>query len=124
MEEERRQRLTARRKFQVYLETRQPGANVGEILRRHGIHLNDLRQIEGAVEQAAVEALTGRRNGRRAPAGVSREAYEALMRELHEKEQALAQLTVEYTLLKKTHSLGAAAAPSRGFTSRGRAGRR
>lgn len=44
MEEARRQRLT-----------RQPGANAGEILRRHGLHLNDLRQIEGAVEQAAVE---------------------------------------------------------------------
>lgn len=29
MEEARRQRLTARRKFQVYLETRQPRANAG-----------------------------------------------------------------------------------------------
>jgi transposase-like protein len=124
MEEARRQRLTARRKFQVYLETRQPGANAGEILRRHGLHLNDLRQIEGAVEQAAVEALTGRRNSHRLLAGVSREEHEALVRELHEKEQALAQLTVEYMLLKKTHALGAAAAPSTGSMSRERAGRR
>ena len=43
--DEKPRRMTARRKFEVYLETKQKGANVGEILRRHGLHLNDLRQI-------------------------------------------------------------------------------
>lgn len=108
-----RQRLTARRKFQVYLETRAPGANVGEILRQFGLHVNDLRRIEAAVEGAAVEALRGKRNGRVEPDRVSPEEYDALVKELQEKEHALAQLMVEYTLLKKTYSLGAAATDSR-----------
>ena len=36
---QRPKRLTARRKFQLYLETRNPDANIGEILRRYGVHL-------------------------------------------------------------------------------------
>lgn len=122
--EDVRQRLTAKRKFQVYLETRVPGANVGEILRRFGLHVNDLRRIEASVESAAVEALRGKRNGHVEPEGVSPEEYGALVKELQEKEHALAQLMVEYTLLKKTHALGTAAARSGGSTSRGRGGRR
>jgi transposase-like protein len=116
--DEGRQRLTAKRKFQVYLETRVPGANVGEILRRFGLHVNDLRRIEAAVEGAAVEALRGKRSGHVAPDGVSAEEHAELVKELQEKEHALAQLMVEYTLLKKTYSLGTAAASSKGFTSR------
>jgi len=117
--EDVRQRLTAKRKFQVYLETRAPGANVGEILRRFGLHVNDLRRIEASVEGAAVDALRGKRqNGHVAPEGVSAEEYGDLVKELQEKEHALAQLMVEYTLLKKTHSLGTASAGSKGSTSR------
>ena len=124
--DEERQRLTAKRKFQVYLETRVPGANVGEVLRRFGLHVNDLRRIEAAVEGAAVDALKGKRagNGHAVPEGVSAEEYEGLVKELQEKEHALAQLMVEYTLLKKTHSLGTAATGSKGSTSRESAGRR
>ncbi len=119
-----RQRLTARRKFQVYLETRAPGANVGEILRRFGLHVNDLRRIEASVEAAAVDALRGKRNGHVQPSRGSPEEYDALVKELQEKEHALAQLMVEYTLLKKTHSLGAAVTDSKGSTSRASGGRR
>jgi len=122
--DEGRQRLTAKRKFQVYLETRVPGANVGEILRRFGLHVNDLRRIETSVEGAAVEALRGKRNGHVMPEGVSAEEHAELVKELQEKEHALAQLMVEYTLLKKTHSLGTAATGSKGSTSRESAGRR
>lgn len=57
MEGEKKQRMTARRKFEVFLETRQKDANLGEILRRHGLHMNDLRRIEAAVERGATEAL-------------------------------------------------------------------
>ena len=46
MEELKRKRLTAKRKFEIYLETKKEGAKIGEILRREGIHLNDLRAIE------------------------------------------------------------------------------
>ena len=47
-----------------------------------------------------------------------------LEQELQEKEHALAQLMVEYTLLKKTYALGTAAAGSKGSTSRGNGGKR
>src|SRR3990172_2041263 len=62
--DEGRQRLTAKRKFQVYLETRAPGANVGEILRRFGGHVNDPRRIEGSVEGGGGGAPRGRGGGR------------------------------------------------------------
>ena len=55
MEERKRKRLTAKRKFEIYLETKQAGAKIGEILRREGIHLNDLREIEELVERGALE---------------------------------------------------------------------
>src|SRR3990170_1267928 len=93
---ERPKRLTAQRKFQVYLETRDPNAPVGEILRRYGLHLADLRQIEQAVEEGAISALKirGARHGglREVPP----QEHEQLIRELRAKEKALADLTVEY----------------------------
>lgn len=112
---EQKQRLTARRKLELYKETRPKDANLGEILRRYGVHTNDLRRIEALVEAAAVEALKVRHNGQ-APAGVSRAEYEALVEELARKEQALAELTVEYALLKKSERSGSRA-PSKGSTS-------
>lgn len=97
-----RKRLTARRKFELYLETRAKDADVGEILRRYGIHLNDLRQIEAAVERAAVEALKSRRNGMSPGAVVGAAEHAELVEELTRKEKAMSELIVEYTLLKKS----------------------
>ena len=105
--EEKRKRLTARRKFELYLETRQKDANVGEILRRYGVHLNDLRQIEVAVERAATEALTGSRSDAHRALNAERPAAVAeLQQELARKEQALAELMVEHALLKKSERSG------------------
>lgn len=115
--EEQRKRLTARRKFELYLETRQKDANVGEILRRYGVHLNDLRQIEAAVERAATAALTGPRS--KSHRGVNAEApveVAELQQELARKEQALAELMVEHALLKKSER-SAWKDPSNGSTS-------
>ena len=74
---EQKQRLTARRKLELYKETRPEDANLGEVLRRYGVPTNDLRRIEALVEAAALEALKVRHNGQ-APAGVSRAEYEAI----------------------------------------------
>jgi len=106
--DEVKKRLTARRKLDLYLETRQKDVNLGETLRQYGVHLNDLRQIEKAVERAALDGLRVRRNGRFPKAmGVTSPAeYAALVKELSRKEQALAELTVEYALLKKSERLG------------------
>lgn len=119
--DEQRKRMTAKRKLEVYLETRQKDANVGEILRRDGLHLNDLRRIETLVEQAAIDAL----KGRSVRAGVGThdgQEYTELVAELAQKEKALADLTVEYTLLKKSERSGWKA-PSTGSISMANGGR-
>ena len=95
------QRLTAQRKLELYLATRAPEAPVGEILRQYGVHLDDLRQIEQAVESAALAALKVQgRHGRR-PSDVSPERVLQLEQELNEKTRALAELSVAFTLLEK-----------------------
>ena len=100
------QRLTAERKFRIFLETRQADAPVGEILRKHGLTLEDLRAIEEAVETAAIAGLEVRAGHRKRGAPPSGEEYERICRELREKDRALAELTVEYTLLKKNERWG------------------
>lgn len=95
-------RLTARRKFEVYLAAQKNPEKLGEVLRRYGLHLNDLRAIEVTVEAAAVEALKVRRNGSGGRSGTRGPEYEALVQELSEKEQALAEMTLQYALLRKS----------------------
>ena len=106
MEERKRKRLTAKRKFEIYLETKQAGAKIGEILRREGIHVNDLREIEELVERGALGALKSRGPGRLARRKIDPVEYEGLKRELVEKEKAMTDLMVEYTLLKKSERSG------------------
>jgi hypothetical protein len=106
MEGGKPERLTARRKFELYLEARKNPDKLGEVLRRFGVHMNDFRRIEATVEAAAVEALKGRGNGRAGLGPVEQAEYEALVRDLSEKDKALAELTVEYTLLKKSDRSG------------------
>ncbi len=93
---------------------------MGKILRRYGLHLNDLRRIETLVEQAALGALKGRRQGADVTGG---KEYDDLVAELAQKEKALAELTVEYTLLKKSERSGWKA-PSMVSTSTANGGRR
>jgi transposase-like protein len=105
MEDRKRKRLTAKRKFEIYLESKQPGAKIGEIVRREGIHLNDLREIEELVERGAIGALKSRGTGRGQRKRVDPLEHEYVKRELQEKEKALSDLLVEYTLLKKNERL-------------------
>jgi hypothetical protein len=95
------QRLTARRKFQIYVETRGKEAPVGEILRRWSLSLEQLREIESVVEGGAIQALKVRSGRRARPSEVTPEAFEQLRRELLEKERALVEIAVELALSKK-----------------------
>lgn len=98
----RRPRLTAQRKFEIFLECSAPGAPIGEILRREGLYTSDLARIREAVREAAIERLKqgpGRKKKTLPP-----EEVEQLMTELRQKEQALAALSVEYMALKKEES--------------------
>ncbi len=105
MEEGKRKRLTAKRKFEIYLDTKKDGAKVGEILRREGIHLNDLREIEAQVEHGAVGALKMKGPGRGMRRKIDPVEYDQLKRELKEKEKAMSDLMVEHMLLKKRDEL-------------------
>jgi transposase-like protein len=98
-------RLTAERKLEVYRATRDPNAPVGEILRKAGMTLEQLRQIEETVEASALVGLKAR-NGTPTEGPVSPAEHEQLKYELREKEKALAELSLEYTLLKKAERLG------------------
>lgn len=102
MGDEKRRRLTAKRKFEIYLETRKEGAKIGEILRREAIHLNDLRQIEELVERGAMGALKLNGPGRGIRRKIDPIEHEHLKEELQKKERAMSDLMVEYQLLKKS----------------------
>jgi len=109
MEERKRRRLTARRKFEIYLEIKKEGAKIGEILRREGIHLNDLRMIEEQVERGALGALKMKGPGRAIRKKIDPIEYDQLKQDLREKEKALSDLLVEHNLLKKSDELASRA---------------
>ena len=98
---ERRPRLTAARKLELYLATRSPEAPLGEVLRQYGLHLDGLRQIEQTIESAALAALKVKGQHGRLPGDVSPERVLQLEQELREKTTALAELGVAFTLLEK-----------------------
>jgi len=101
LKSERRRRLTAARKLELYLATRSVDAPLGEILREYGVHLDDLRAIERVVESSALAGLKAQsRHGRR-PTDVSPERVRQLEEELAEKTHALAELGVSFALLEK-----------------------
>ena len=94
-------RLTAQRKLELYQVTRVPEAPIGEILRQYNVHLDDLRQIEQTVESAALAALKVQGRHSRLPTVVTPERVQQLEQEVSEKMQALAELSIAYTLLEK-----------------------
>lgn len=101
-------RLTARRKFQIFVETRGKEAPVGEILRRWNLTLEQLREIERVVQEGATQALRVRSGRRARPKEVTPEAFGQMQRELLVKEKALAELAVELMLVKKGRISGSA----------------
>jgi len=96
---QKRRFLTPEKKFQVFLETQSSGCAVGEVLRREGIYSTDLARIRQKVKEGALERLAERPGAKRKT--VSKKDYEALKKELEEKERALADLSVELAVLRK-----------------------
>jgi len=72
---------------------------VAEILRREGLYATDLARIRQKVKEAALERLAVRPGVRKKT--VALEQYQALKRDLEEKERALAELAVEVAILRK-----------------------
>jgi transposase-like protein len=100
-----KRRLTAEEKWRIYRECEQPGAKIGEILRKHGLYASDLQKIRRTVEQGALEELRQSKPGRKKVTTVSIKDHERLQQELAEKEKALAEMTVLFTGLKKKVNL-------------------
>jgi len=101
-----RRRLSAEEKWQIYRECEQPGAKIGEILRRYGLYSSDLHNIRKIVKEASLEGLRQSRPGRKRVTAVPFKEHEQLQGELVEKEKALAEMTVMFTALKKKVNLG------------------
>ena len=95
----KRRFLTPEKKYQIFLETQSPNCPVGEVLRREGIYSTDLARIRSKVREGALERLADRPGAKRKT--VSKEEYDALQKELEDKERALADLSVELAILRK-----------------------
>jgi transposase-like protein len=95
----KRRSLSPEKKFQIFLETQNGSKPVGEILRREGLYSSDLIRIRQQVKDGALERLSSRPGVKQKT--ISAEAYEALKRELEEKERVLAEQAVELAILRK-----------------------
>jgi len=100
-----KRRLSAEEKWQIYRECEQPGAKVGEILRKYGLYSSDLQNIRKMVKEGSLERLSQSKPGRKKVTTVSIKDYEQLESDLARKEKALAEMTVMFTALKKKVNL-------------------
>jgi transposase-like protein len=98
-ERKKRRFLSPEKKYQIFLEAQRSDVAVAEILRREGLYATDLARIRQKVKEAALERLAVRPGARKKT--VALEQYEALKRDLEEKERALAELAVEVAILRK-----------------------
>ena len=98
-ERKKRRFLSPEKKYQIFLEAQRSDVTVAEILRREGLYATDLARIRQKVKEAALERLAFRPGARKKT--VALEQYQALKRDLEEKERALAELAVEVAILRK-----------------------
>jgi transposase-like protein len=95
----KRRFLSPEKKYQIFLEAQRGDIPAGEILRREGLYSTDLARIRQKVKEGALERLAAKPGARQKK--VALEQYEALKRDLEEKERALAELAVEVAILRK-----------------------
>lgn len=94
-----RKQLSPEQKYRIFLETQRGDVSVATVLRKWGIHSSDLTRIRAQVREGALESLArGHRKGRR-----PQESPEvaALKAEKARVEEALKELAIENTLLRK-----------------------
>ncbi len=91
--------LSAEKKYQIFLESQRGTGTVAELLRREGLYATDLTRIRLAVKEGAIERLQAKPGRREKTVTVS--TYENLKKELEDKERALADLSVELSVLRK-----------------------
>lgn len=98
----KRRHLSPEEKYQIFLEAIKAERNgeVGEVLRRHGVHSSDLQRIRRTVEEGAKQAFKERKS--RKPQ-VSFEEYKAKEEEIKRLESIILELeqASEIALFKK-----------------------
>jgi len=97
--DKKRRFLSAEKKFQIYLEAQSGDKPVGELLRREGLYSTDLARIRLQVKEGALQRLSAKPGKQQAQ--VDSQAYDALKRELQDKERAMADQAVELAILRK-----------------------
>jgi len=97
----RRRKLSAEKKYAILEEIRAFPNKKGEILRREGLYRSDIIRFEQVARDGAIKELKRSKPGRKRDEMVSLEEYDRLKNELKQKEKALAELSVEYMVLKK-----------------------
>ncbi len=100
-----KRRLSAEEKWEIYQECENPGAKIGEVLRKRGLYSSDLQNIRRDVKEGALDRLRMSKPGRKKVKSVPMGEHEQLRKELAEKEKALAELSVIFTSLKKKVNL-------------------
>jgi len=95
--------LSAERKMAILEEIRQDPSRKAEILRREGLYSADITRYEEVAREGALKALKEVKPGRKPKilAEMNTESYLSMKQELERKERALAELAVEFTILKK-----------------------
>lgn len=101
----KRKHLSPDDKYQIFLEAVKAERNgeVGEVLRKHGIHSSDLQRIKRTVEEGAIQAFKGRKS--RKPQ-VSYEEHKAKEEEIKRLEAIVLEQAGEIALLKKKNRYG------------------
>jgi len=99
----KRRNIPAEKKYAIVEEVKRNKGPKAEILRREGLYSADLQRFEEIARDGAIKALGQSHPGRKKKYAeeATPEAYEALKRELSRKEKALAELAIEFTILKK-----------------------
>ena len=96
----KRRFMSAEKKFQIYLEAQTNDKPIGELLRREGLFSTDLARIwQHGVKEGAPQRLSAKPGKKRDL--IDTEAYEAIKRELQDKERAMADQSVELAILRK-----------------------
>ena len=94
----RRKRLTAERKYEIFLETSKAESVTGEVLRREGIYASDLSRYRKLVREGALESLKS--SIKRGPSE-EEEKIARLEEELRKRDEVISQLSMERMILSK-----------------------
>ena len=92
-------KLSAEKKYQIFLEAQRQDKTAAEILRREGLYSTDLARIRQHVKEGALERLKAK-PGRKTQT-VSLQDYQELKSDLEKKERVMAEMSVELMVLKK-----------------------